>query len=245
MRPSIAAVPASSSWKDTPCWGGRRSDRQSGRIRRVVMRPAPECVWVVDADPVSRKRPPVGSWSTRRRTASNTPGTRCHSSISNGVGSRPMIAGSASTISRSDATSSRRTDRHRCVAVAVLPTPFGPSSKSAGNCANNTSISSSITRRTYEPRKSTPLATTVTLPLEHHERYHWCITDDPISAGTAMPRLVLVAQPPERVTRRSRKSAFGRADRVPAWRSSKSPGLRRVVTCRNSRFVATPFCSNE
>ncbi len=36
-----------------------------------------------------------------------------------------------------------------------------------------------------------------------------------------------------------------RSDRVPAWRSSKSPGLRSVVTCRNSKCVATPFCSNE
>lgn len=45
-----------------------------------------------------------------------------------------MTAGSASTISRSDATSSRRTDRHRCVAVAVLPTPLGPSSNRSNDC---------------------------------------------------------------------------------------------------------------
>ncbi len=112
--------------KDTPSTRPRRSLKVRGRIRTVVIRPAPEWVDESGAGPVNRKWPAEWSSSTSRRTASKVAGTRRHSSSRTGGSSRAMMNGSASMRSRSVGESSRRTVALRRRAVAVLPTPWGP-----------------------------------------------------------------------------------------------------------------------
>jgi hypothetical protein len=70
---------------------GREHDSLSdnGRIAMLTIRPAPEWMrtpGVTPAEPASKKRPPVPSSSTARRTRSQTLGSSCHSSTSTGGG---------------------------------------------------------------------------------------------------------------------------------------------------------------
>ncbi len=130
-----------------------RSASESGRIRAMTMRPAPE--WVVvpgeGGDPVSRNVPGGAPSSTARLTTSHDSGTRCHSSMR--IGRVPPVSRerSASMICRSRRSSSRYAVAARRRAVAVFPTPLAPSSASAGSPGRRTSISSSTIRRTYVP----------------------------------------------------------------------------------------------
>jgi len=59
-----------------------RSASDSGRIRRLTMQPAPECVSDLagELEPVSKKRCGVRSASTARLMPSQITGNRCHSS---------------------------------------------------------------------------------------------------------------------------------------------------------------------
>jgi hypothetical protein len=90
-----------------------RSARVNGRIRKMTIRPAPECAGAVPgaADPVSRNRPPVGSSSTARRTRSHATGSRCHSSIRMGYGPSPSRRGSAASSCACAGSSNRVFDR--------------------------------------------------------------------------------------------------------------------------------------
>jgi hypothetical protein len=126
-----------------------RSARLIGRIRRVTIRPAPEWVGLMVgvALPVSRNRPGAAFRSTPRRTTSQTVGTRCHSSTRSGGGKRSNRPGSAASSSRCTGSSNAMTVFARRSAVAVLPTPFGPSRLIAASSGSSSSSSRSTTRQ--------------------------------------------------------------------------------------------------
>jgi len=160
--------PVSSSRTLTVAGQRPRSGRLSGRIRICTIRPAPECVGASGfgvALPVSRYWPGLGSASTLRRIMSHTGGNRCHSSTRTGRDARSRRAGSACNRSRWPASSRANTVAARRVAVAVLPTPLGPSKDSAAMPGSRASSSSSTTRGRY-----TMLAS---LSFAGREHYHW------------------------------------------------------------------------
>ena len=152
-------------------------------MRSVTIRPAPE--WVAPgrlaAEPVSRKRPGVRSASTARRTRSHDSGSRCHSSMR--VGGSPVTrrTGSPRAISRASGSSSRKVVRARRRAVAVLPTPLGPSSEMAGRPASSSSSSRSTTRygwRVTRPPRGQAASGSSLL-------YIWSVPEHPVRCAVA------------------------------------------------------------
>ena len=90
LPPTSAWSPFRSARRLTVVSRPRRSESVIGRILRTSMRPAPECRCgscrpsAGAAEPVSRNGPRGTPSSTARRTASQSAGTRCHSSSKTG-----------------------------------------------------------------------------------------------------------------------------------------------------------------
>ncbi len=129
-------VPLSRAAIETVGERSSRSGRVRGRARSVVMRPAP--VWVsmpvmlAGVDPARRNCLPVVSWSMRRRTVSQSSGSRCHSSSRTGRVSMLMRLGAALRIWWWLRRSRRRIADACWSDVAVLPTPFGSVDQDGG-----------------------------------------------------------------------------------------------------------------
>lgn len=109
--------------------GDRVQDPQPLEGISLTIRPAPEWVGGAtgDADSVIRNCPGVRSSSTARRIASQTSGTRCHSSIKTGGEPVTRRPGSAFARLAWAGSSHRWIVRALSSAVAVFPTAFGPS----------------------------------------------------------------------------------------------------------------------
>ncbi len=128
-----------------------RSARAIGRIRTDTIRPVPGCAGRArgTAEPVRMKLPGSAPRSTAVRTASQTSGTSCHSSMRTGRGPARAAAGSASVAMRVARSARSCTVRARSAAVRVLPTARGPSRATAAAPARWSSSSSSTSCRRY------------------------------------------------------------------------------------------------
>lgn len=148
---TVPSAPVSRSATETVGVQTERSAIVNGRIRIGVIRPAPE--WCPSeegaaAEPARRYWPPLKSRSTATLTVSHVASTRCHSSMRIGLVPCSAVLGSAPAVARGPGSPRSWTVRARLVAVAVLPTAFGPSSRMAGSWGSNSSSNSSTILRT-------------------------------------------------------------------------------------------------
>ena len=142
LRAGVRPSPLSKAAKETQASPSPDSHSAMGRIERRAILPVPECrtrsrlSLSKEVEPVSKSVPRLlPELSTKRRAASQTSGTSCHSSTRCGSSPTRASAGSISAASRSDGSSSLVMLFARVIAVHVLPHHLGPLISTQPNAA--------------------------------------------------------------------------------------------------------------
>ena len=133
LRTGESDSPSNSSFRETIASDSPDSHKAIGLMESRAILPAPEwrtlplASFLISVEPVSSSVPRLlPESSTKRRAASHTSGTSCHSSTRCGASPRSARAGSISAASRSDGSSSLVMLALRVMAVQVFPHHLGP-----------------------------------------------------------------------------------------------------------------------
>src|SRR5215472_10158195 len=168
--------------RDDPCSSSRSARPYIGtRINRPVAG-QPAAVRSAWLEPVSTKLPGAAPSSTARLTAPSTSGTTCHSSTSNGKGPTASAAsGSARTTAASAGRSSRNHSRQWRRPVVVLPHARGPTTRTAGWSASNSSSNRSTIRGRYSGMTNGPIV------IQHARHYAFSTQSSAYIARPLLP----------------------------------------------------------